>query len=105
MCVTIIQRWPYGSRSEPARSPWNWSAGGLTPVAPGLDGARVERVGVLGVDHQRDRDGPLGVRRDAPELRERVADADDRVADPQLGVHELAAHDQRSRTSAPNARS
>ena len=34
VCVASIQRWPYGSFSEPARSPWNWSDGRLTSVAP-----------------------------------------------------------------------
>ena len=32
-CV-IIHRWPNGSRSEALRLPWNWSAGGRSPVAP-----------------------------------------------------------------------
>ncbi len=34
VCVASAQRWPYGSLSEPARSPWNWSAGRLSSVAP-----------------------------------------------------------------------
>ena len=61
MCVQIIQRCPYGSRSEPARSPWNVSDGSLTAVAPASTARVVERVGVLGVDHQRDRTGSSGV--------------------------------------------
>ncbi len=36
VCVASIQRWPYGSFSEPARSPWNWSDGRLSSVAPAL---------------------------------------------------------------------
>ena len=73
VCVASIQRWPYGSRSEPARSPWNWSDGRLTRSRPPRSRRVVERVDVLGVDQDRGRDRLVRLRRAQPEVLERVA--------------------------------
>ena len=58
------------------------------PGASG-DGAREDGVHVLHVEHERHRGAVQGLRGGGPHLRGLVAQHDDRVADPDLGVHQL----------------
>ena len=60
----------------------------------GRDRAVVERVDVLGVEQHRGRQRLVRLGAAMPEVLERVVDVDQRVADAQLGVHELVAHDE-----------
>ena len=83
----------------PQRSPQNWSA--AAPIGPRRDsgarrdGALEQRVAIVDVEPQRDRRAAERLR--APAAPHLVVEHDDRIADADLGMHDLAVRSWRPR--------
>ena len=105
MWVAIAQRWPNGSRTEPARSPCRWSSIGLICVAPASSARACHRVGVLDVERDERAARRVAVGRDEAVVG--IASQSVTSASPIRRAAKTSMPPASSRvcTSAPNARS